>query len=162
MQYHQRRPEKAITDHDQLLNVLREGNVVTLAMCRNDEPYLVTVNYALDEAGTAIYFHCAGQGKKFDYLSANPKVWGQVFIDGGYLEGECDHSFRTVQFAAEATFVQDESAKREALALLIRHFERNPDPVIDRLLGHPEAIAKVAIVRLNLLHITGKESHMSK
>ncbi|HBG43914.1 MAG TPA: flavin-nucleotide-binding protein, partial [Firmicutes bacterium] len=42
MQYHQRRPEKAITDRDQLLMDLREGNVVTLAMCRNDEPYLVT------------------------------------------------------------------------------------------------------------------------
>ncbi len=162
MQYHQRRPEKAITDRDQLLTVLREGNVVTLAMCRNDEPYLVTVNYALNEAGTAIYFHCAGQGKKFDYLSANPKVWGQVFIDGGYLEGECDHRFRTVQFAAEAAFVKEESAKREALTLMIRHFEPNPEPVIKRFLGSPEAVSDVAVVRLDLLQITGKESHMSK
>ena len=162
MNYHQRRPERAITDRDQILKVLHTGNVVTLAMCRNNEPYLVTVNYALDEAGTALFFHCAKQGKKFDYLFANPRVWGQVFNDGGYLEGECDHRYRTVQFAAEAIFVQEESAKRAALALMIRHFEPNPEPVIERFLGNPEAVSNVAVVRLNLLQITGKESHMTK
>ena len=48
MKYHQRRPEKTITDREQLLKVLREGNVVTLAMCHNNEPF-VTVNYAFEK-----------------------------------------------------------------------------------------------------------------
>jgi len=161
MKYHQRRPEKTITDREQLLKVLREGNVVTLAMCHNNEPYLVTVNYAFDEAESAIYFHCAQQGKKFDYLSANPRVWGQVFIDGGYMEGECNHRFIAVQFAAKAAFVEEESAKHAALTLLINHFESNPEPVLKRFLGNPAALAGVSIVRLELQHITGKVSHMT-
>lgn len=160
MQYHQRHPEKAVTDREKLFEVLREGNVVTLAMCRGDEPYLVTVNYVFDEREPAVYFHCAGQGKKFDYLTANARVWGQVFIDGGYIDGECDHRYRTVQFAADASFVADESAKRTALDLLIRRLESDPEPVLKRLLGRPEPLPAVTIVKLSLTHITGKENRM--
>lgn len=160
MQYHQRHPEKAVVDREQLLKTLREGNVVTLALCRDNEPYLVTVNYAFDESASAIYFHCAGHGKKHDYLGMNPRVWGQVFVDGGYIDGDCDHRYRTVQFAAEAAFVTDESAKREALTLLIRHLESDPEPVIKRLLGRPESVAAVTVVKLSLTHITGKENRM--
>lgn len=162
MHYHQRHPEKAITEREQLSEVLREGNVVTLALCRGEEPYLVTVNYVFHERESAIYFHCAGQGKKVDYLTANPRVWGQVFIDKGYMDGDCDHRYRTVQFAAVASIVSDESAKREALSLLIRHLESDPEPVLKRLLGRPEPVAAVTIVKLSLIHITGKENQMEQ
>lgn len=159
MHYHQRHPEKAITDREKLFQVLRDGNVVTLAMSWGDEPYLVSVNYVFDDRGQAVYFHCGGKGKKTDYLTANPRVWGQVFVDKGYIHGECDHRYRTVQFAADASFVADESAKRAALTLLIRHLESDPEPVIKRLLGRPEPLA-VTVVKLSLTHITGKENRM--
>lgn len=160
MHYHQRHPEKAITDQEQLFRALREEKVVTLAMCRENEPYLVTVNHVFDEGERAIYFHCAGQGRKFDYLSSNPKVWGQVFIDRGYIDNECDHRYRTVQFAADASFVTDDTAKRAALTLLIRHLESNPEPVLQQLFGRAEAMAAVTVVKLSLTHVTGKENQM--
>ena len=65
------------------------------------------------------------------------------------MEGECNHRFITVQFAAKAAFVEEESAKHAALTLLINHFESNPEPVLKRFLGNPAALAGVSIVAWN-------------
>ena len=50
-------------------------------------------------------------------LRANPRVWGQVIEDRGYLPGQCAHAYRSVMFEARAEFVTDLQEKRRALAL---------------------------------------------
>ncbi len=96
--YHLRRSEKEITDPDQILAIIRGQKYMTLAKCKDNVLYLVTVNYGYDEARNCFYFHCARKVKKQDYLAANPMVWGQIVEDAGYQDGKCDHAFRTVQF----------------------------------------------------------------
>ena len=71
-----RRKEKTIEDAAELRAILREAKHVTLAMCRDGEPYLVTVNHGFDPERRCLYFHCAREGKKVDILRANPRVWG--------------------------------------------------------------------------------------
>ena len=69
--YHLRRSEKAIEDPDEIRAVIDEGEHMTLAMARGDEPYLATVNYAFDPAESCFYIHCATEGKKLEFLAAN-------------------------------------------------------------------------------------------
>ena len=57
----------AITD---LLNRAPVGRVATVST--DGTPYVVPVNFAFE--GDRIYFHCALEGMKLDYISANPKV----------------------------------------------------------------------------------------
>ena len=59
-EYHLRRSEKEITDPAEILDVIAAGKHMTLAMCRESEPYLATVNYGYDSDEEAFYFHCAG------------------------------------------------------------------------------------------------------
>ena len=55
--------------------VLRDATYATLAMTDSDgAPYCVPVNHVADEAGNAVYFHCAGAGRKWDILTKEPPV----------------------------------------------------------------------------------------
>ncbi|MFO7652146.1 MAG: pyridoxamine 5'-phosphate oxidase family protein, partial [bacterium] len=146
--YHTRHPEKAISDRAEIIAVARAARFVTLALCRGDEPYLVTVNHALDETGESLYFHCAVEGRKLDSIRANPRVWGQALDDRGYLAGQCDHAYRSVQFAGRAELVEDEADKHRALELLINRHEPDPAPVKARLLGRD--LSKVGVVRVRI------------
>ncbi len=50
------------------------------------DKYLASVSYGFDAAEDCFYFHCAPEGKKIDFLRANPLVWGQVLADDGRLD----------------------------------------------------------------------------
>jgi nitroimidazol reductase NimA-like FMN-containing flavoprotein (pyridoxamine 5'-phosphate oxidase superfamily) len=152
--YHTRHPEKAIIDRAEILALARGARFVTLALCRGGEPYITAVNHVLDEAGAALWFHCAPEGRKLDFIRANPQVWGQALEDRGYVEGECEHAYRSAHFAGRAELVEDAGEKRHALEMLIDRHEPDPGPVKARLLQRD--LAKVGIVRVNITDWFGK------
>ena len=155
--YHQRRPKKTITDEREMIEIITGQKVMTLAMARGDEPYLVTVNYGFDEVQRCCYFHCSRVGKKADFLRANPVVWGQVTEDRGYIAGACDHAFRTVQFRGRVEFLEGDEEKRRALAVMVEHLEPDPEPVKQRLIT-PESLERVAVGRVQIEEMTAKRN----
>jgi nitroimidazol reductase NimA-like FMN-containing flavoprotein (pyridoxamine 5'-phosphate oxidase superfamily) len=159
--YHQRRPEKTISDETEMLDVIAEQGIMTLAMSKDNEPYLVTVNYGFDEAGRCFYFHCGKVGKKIDYLKANPVVWGQVLEDNGYIDGECNHAFRSVHFRGRVTFLESDADRRHAISLMIDHLESNPETVKQRF-AKPDALDDAVLVRVQVEEMTAKENPAPK
>jgi nitroimidazol reductase NimA-like FMN-containing flavoprotein (pyridoxamine 5'-phosphate oxidase superfamily) len=152
-----RRKEKEITDKAEMKAVLAAAKYVTVAMCRGDEPYLVTLSHGYDQKRNAIYFHCAREGKKIDILAANNRVWGQAIVDRGYVDGHCDHLFTSVQFRGRVSFIEEAEEKRHALATMIRQLESDPG----RVIGHQvndASVAKVHIGRIDLDFLSGKRS----
>jgi len=154
-EYHFHHPEKMFSGRAELLEVIATQRLMTLAMAAEGQPYLITVNYGFDPRQDCFYFHCAPEGKKIAYLQANPNVWGQVIEDHGYLIGKCDHVYRSVHFAGRVTFLQSEEEKGEALTLMIRQLEPDPEPVIERLIKRAR-LAKTSVGRVQVLHMTGK------
>jgi len=152
--------KRSMDDRGEMLEIVAGQKFMTLAMCRDREPYLVSVNYAFDQAAGCFYFHCAKQGKKIDYLEANPVVWGQVLEDRGYLPGQCDHDYRTVHFKGEAEFVQDPEEKKRALEMMIEKLESDPAPVKEAHITE-SCLAKVCIVKIRVLGMSGKRRRTS-
>lgn len=161
VRYHLRRSEKAVTDRAVILAAMRRAKHATLALVDGREPYLVTISHALDEDGTSLYFHCAGEGRKLACIQSNPRVYGQVLEDSGYLEGECDHAFLTVQFWGEATVVCDPDQKLRALELLVDSLEPDPAPVKLRLMRDLN-LAAFAVVRVDIDGWSAKQSPLRK
>ncbi len=155
--YHLRRHDKALDDPVELDAVLARTRWVTLAMCRGNEPYLVVVNHGYDPARRRLYFHCAEDGRKMEILRVNPRVWGIAVEDLGYLDGECDHAFRSVMFGGLVTFLESEAEKREALEVMIRQLESEPGSVMARTLT-PARLASVTVGRVDLEVMTGKQA----
>ena len=76
--YHPRRRRNEIIDDEQKRTLVRRGNHITIAMSKDDTPYIVTMSYGWDEAGNCLYFHCANKGDKLDYVLANPRVCATI------------------------------------------------------------------------------------
>jgi len=153
--YHPRRRDKNMEDPEDLLSVIRSGKHVTLAMCRDGKPYLATMNYAFDEAARCFYLHCSRKGKKIDYLRANPVVWGQILEDLEYLDGKCDHAYRTVQFLGRVEFVEDPEQRCRALSLMIDQLESDPEPMKKKHVRESDTKG-VGILRIRVEAVTGK------
>src|SRR5512140_1680868 len=110
--YHMRRADKEIKDKAKLAKILNETNYVTLALANGNEPYIVALSHSYDEKAGCVYFHSSSDGKKLDYMRANPIVWGQALIDHGYYEGQCSHLYVSAVFRGRVEFVESEEEKK--------------------------------------------------
>ncbi|MHA1557722.1 MAG: pyridoxamine 5'-phosphate oxidase family protein [Candidatus Heimdallarchaeota archaeon] len=152
-----RRKEKAITDINEMKKIITKVEHVTFALCKDNEPYLVTVSHGYDPDKNCIYFHCATEGKKIDILKENNVVWGQALIDKGYIQGSCDHLFASVQFRGTVTFVDDFEEKKEALLNMVHKLDNNPEEVAAKQLTE-KSISRVLIGRIDINYLSGKEA----
>ena len=152
-----RRKEKAIESTDEMKKIIQLAEHITIAMCKNNEPYLVTLSHGYDPDKNCIYFHCAREGKKIDILNANNVVWGQALIDKGYVQGKCDHLYATTQFVGTVSFIDSFDEKKEALLNMIKKLEENPDEVAKKQLTE-KSVSRVTIGRIDIEAMSGKEA----
>jgi len=160
MSFHMRRVDKEITNIEKMKGILESAKFVTIAMCMDNSPYLVTLSHGYDRKRNCIYFHCAKEGKKIEFLKVNNKVWGQALNDLGYLSGKCNHLFETVQFSGKVTFLETLEAKREAVQCMIKHLEKSPEQAIARI--KDERLADTMFGRIDIELMTGKQPETPK
>jgi nitroimidazol reductase NimA-like FMN-containing flavoprotein (pyridoxamine 5'-phosphate oxidase superfamily) len=61
-----------------LERILKETNYVTLALAKDNEPYIVAISHSYDEEVGCLYFHCAPEGKKLYFMRANQSRGGKL------------------------------------------------------------------------------------
>jgi len=146
-----------MSERSELLAVIGRQRHMTIAMAKNNNPYLATVNYAFDKSSNCFYFHCASTGKKVDYLKSNSIVWGQILEDLGYMDGDCDHAYRTVQFRGVSKLILRRAEKRKALNLMIEKLEKNPAAAKKKFIKE-SSLSKVLTVRIDVTEMAGKSN----
>lgn len=156
-----RRKEKAIQNPAELQAIILEAKYITIAMCHNNEPYLVTLIHGFDAEKNCLYFHCAGAGKKVEILKENAVVWGQALMDKGYIQGKCDHLYATAQFRGKVTFLDNHEEKKEALINMIHRLENDPQTVVDNQITS-ESVDRVTIGRIDIDFMSGKKADKVK
>ncbi len=158
--YHVRRVDRALTDPVELDSILTRGRFVTVAMCQDGEPYLVTLSYGYDQTRNALYFHTATAGRKNDALAADPRVCATIILDGGYVAGECKHRYESVVLTGRMALVDDADEARHGMRILLDHLEDEPDDVWERQALDSEATwRRLRVARLDIDEITGKAGH---
>jgi nitroimidazol reductase NimA-like FMN-containing flavoprotein (pyridoxamine 5'-phosphate oxidase superfamily) len=154
MSFHVRRKDREITDQNVMRNVLKSTKYVTVALCMNDEPYLVSLSHGYDEAKSCLYFHCAPEGKKLVYAKANNKVWGQAVQDYGVTD-ECDYAYTSVHFSGKLFVITDLGEKQHAMEILVRQLSANPEAKLAKI--KPEKLAATTMGRIDITYMTGKQ-----
>jgi len=152
-----RRKEKAIESKEEMIAILETSKYITITMCQNDEPYLVTLSHGYDRKMNCIFFHCAREGKKVDILTENSSIWGQAIIDHGYADGACDHLYATTQFKGKVSFIEDAKEKEYALRVMIESLEPNPEHVAKEQITK-KSVQRVHIGRIDIDYMSGKKS----
>ena len=79
-------------------------------------PYVVTMNYGYDRGGRALYFHCAKEGLKTDFVRENPNVCATVIEDLGYQHGSASIIFARPSCAGESSLPTKLKNKRRWIA----------------------------------------------
>jgi len=151
-----RRKDKEITDVEVLKKILKSAKYMTVAMSKENQPYLVSLSYGYDEAHNCLYFHCATEGKKLNYLKANNTIWGQALLDYGYVQSECDHHYASVHFKGKVTFLSEPNEKIHAVQIMMRQLDKNPEQLIAKL--NVEKLKNTLIGRIDIEIMTGKKS----
>jgi nitroimidazol reductase NimA-like FMN-containing flavoprotein (pyridoxamine 5'-phosphate oxidase superfamily) len=159
MPFHIRRKDREITDPQTLKKVLKTTKYVTIALCMDNEPYLVSLSHGYDETRNCIYFHCANEGKKLVYIRANNNVWGQAVQDYGVTD-ECDCAYASVHFKGTVTLIDDLNEKRHAIDVMVRHLSENPEKKIAQI--KMEKLAKTTMGRIDISYMTGKKHQNPK
>lgn len=138
---------------DENEKILREGKVAVVALAAdNDYPYAVPLNYVY--ANGFIYIHCAKQGHKIDVLRQNPKCSVCIIEKDEIVPEKFTTYYRSVIAFGYAKFVNDTTEKREALERLAAKYSPGLDPTREI----EKSIKAVAIIKLELEKITGKQS----
>jgi nitroimidazol reductase NimA-like FMN-containing flavoprotein (pyridoxamine 5'-phosphate oxidase superfamily) len=156
MSYHVRRKDLEITDKPTLTKVMKAAKYMTIAMCKDNQPYLVSLSQGYDEERNCLYFHCFPEGKKIEYLKSNNLVWGQAIIDKSYVYGECDHHYASVHFSGKVTLLESLEEKRQAVICMMKHLEKDPEPLISKL--NLEKLSRTTIGRIDIEIMTGVKS----
>jgi len=155
--YHPKRVRNEIIDTTQIENLIKQGDHITLALCVDSIPYIVTMSYGYDSNKEYIYFHCANKGDKLDYIMKNSNVIGTIIKDNGYLRTKCDHDYESLIIRGEIFIVESLEEKKHGLQVLLNHLEEDPKPIFERNIVNDESYKKVTILRLEIESIIGKK-----
>lgn len=156
--YHPRRVRNEILDGTEIRNILTSGNHITLSLCHEDTPYIVTMSYGYDIERKCLYFHCANRGEKLDYIKANGKVCATIIKDNGYLKSKCDHDYASLIIRGKIYIVEELEEKKHGLQILLNHLENDPVPIFERNIADDSSYGKVTLLRLDVESIIGKKN----
>jgi nitroimidazol reductase NimA-like FMN-containing flavoprotein (pyridoxamine 5'-phosphate oxidase superfamily) len=154
--YHVRRKEKEIKIREELIDIMKGGKFAIISMSKENEPYIVTLSYGYDDSKNSLYFHCAKEGQKIDFIKANPYVCGTVIEDNGY-EDRCGQTYRSIVFRGKMNIVEELEEKKFGFEVLLNQLENDPIATKNKFLTKDETYENSGMLRLDITEITGKQ-----
>lgn len=150
-----RRKERAITDKQTIESILKEAHICRIAMCDEDLPYIVPMNFGYKDA--CIYLHSAKEGRKIDILKRNPHICFEVESKVEIKTGEkaCNWGMKYISVigSGKVIFVYEEQEKLEALNILMEKYAGTT-----AFEYREESLSKVQILKIKIEEMTGKKA----
>jgi nitroimidazol reductase NimA-like FMN-containing flavoprotein (pyridoxamine 5'-phosphate oxidase superfamily) len=146
-----RRQDRALTENE-AVKILDKGEYGILSMCTtNNTGYGVPLNYVSDDS--KIYFHCAIEGSKLNYLRANNKVTFCVVGNTKLLPSEFGTLYESAIVSGAITEVEGEEKRRA----LIKINEKYSGEFIEEGYAYIDKYYdRVKILKLTIDSVTGK------
>jgi nitroimidazol reductase NimA-like FMN-containing flavoprotein (pyridoxamine 5'-phosphate oxidase superfamily) len=149
-----RRSDREITDREAIEDIILRSNVCKLAMCDNDQPYIVPLCFGFKK--NTLYFHSAPKGKKIEILKKNPNVCFEFEILTQVIKSSSackwGMKYRSVIGFGQAVFVTDRDQKRDAFDTIMNQYAEGS-------FEYEEAPLKSStIIKVEIESMTGKHS----
>ena len=154
-----RRQDRQITNLADILAILNRCEVLRLALCANNQPYIVPMNFAyqLIDDKVVIYLHCASFGTKVDIMRKNNSVCFEAdcFYQALKDQVACNWSaeYESVIGQGVISELQDEPQKTHALNTLMKRHGYPGTPHYD-----PQQLAAVTVLKITVNSITAKRN----
>ena len=120
-----RRTAQEIKNQELIERVIANALVCRIALSKDNQPYVVPVNFGYD--GTHLYFHTAPEGQKLAYIAANPRVCFEFEDQVKMLPHATDASQWSVSYYSVIGFgrveeLLDRAKKIDALTKIMAHY----------------------------------------
>lgn len=149
-----RRNEKEIKDIREIEKIINKAIVCRIALCDNDKPYIVPVNFGYRDG--CLYIHSAKEGKKIDILKKNNNISFEIDTDVEFVRAEepcdCTMKYLSVIGSGKAYIVKDLEEKRKALNILVEHYLGSSHEF------SYDQLDMVTIIKVEIESMTGKKS----
>ena len=146
-----RRQDRKLPEEESI-EILKNGEYGVLSMCTPDyEGYGIPLNYAF--MGNVIYFHCAIEGSKLDFLKNNNKVSFCVVGNTVVQPSEFGTIYESAIAFGTVSFIDGEE-KREGLRRLVEKYSGNYINEGEENIN--KSYSKVQVIKLSIDFITGK------
>lgn len=152
-----RRQDRQINDENEISEILSQGKFAVVSMCRDNEPYIVTLSYGYDKAQNAMYFHSALEGLKMEFITYNPNVCATIIEDRGYKMDKCSHRYRSLVINGKVSIVENLDDKKHGMEVLLDHLETTPSITKERALKSDNVYQNVAILKMDITNVVGKK-----
>lgn len=144
-----------IENRKEIDELIRACKTCFLAMSENDEPYVLPMNFALEE--DCVILHSAPEGRMWETIKANQKVcinwtlgedlaWQDVKVGCSYRVKS-----KSVIVEGEVEFIEDFDEKYRCMKLLMAQYSDR-----EFKFGKP-AVVNVGIFKVRIDKITAKE-----
>lgn len=148
------RKDRGIEDLKKIEEILLKSRVLRLALCNNNHPYVVPMNFGYKE--NHIYIHSSKKGMKIDMLKKNNNVAFEVDTNHELLISDkaCGYSmkYESVIGFGKAFLIENNEEKKEALDIIMSHYAKgNFDYSLDE-------INRISIIRIDIDSMSGKKS----
>jgi len=144
-----------IEDREEINKIIRTCKTCFLAMTVSDQPYVLPMNFALED--NCVILHSAPEGRMWETLKSNPKVcinW-TVGEDLAWQDVRVGCSYRvkskSVLVEGEVEFIEDFDEKYRCLGVLMAQYSDR-----EFKFGTP-AVKNVGILKVHIKNITAKE-----
>jgi nitroimidazol reductase NimA-like FMN-containing flavoprotein (pyridoxamine 5'-phosphate oxidase superfamily) len=155
--WHIRRIEREIKDENELRSILKNGRYATIGLSKEDEPYVVTLSYGYDPSENALFFHCAKEGQKMDFLRSNPRVCATIIEDDGFDSGSCDHAYRSVVLRGTMHIINDRIEIDRGIRLMIEQQDKkNAAHFYEKLKPGNKSYDNLQLLKMTVDSMTGK------
>ncbi len=153
-----------IKDKNIIQNILDEAEYGTLAICMNNKPYSLPINYV--QINYEIYFHGSKKGKKLEIIKENCNASFSVVEDYSLLPSyfstedgsACPASqlFKSVIIDGKIKLVEDYNEKASALEFLMKKLQKEGAYIPLNHTMYKKAINATALFKLVPEDVTGK------
>jgi len=150
-----RRKDKEIVDEKIIKEILSTNTILRLALCENNVPYVVPLNYGY--SNDVLYFHSAKNGKKLDIINENNNVSFEISdsIEVLFSEMACDFGtkYRSVIGYGKVQIVNSYDEKIEALDIIMKQHTPSKEWEYSE-----SQVDSIAVIKIIINKITGKSS----
>ena len=154
-----RRDDRAIKDMDVIKDIISKCQVVRVAMCQDNTPYVVPLNYGYEFNSNELilYCHCANEGKKLDILDKNPNVFIEIDSDHNLIDADtpCTHGFEyfSIMSSGQVEFVHNLYDKIHGLnKIMERYTSKDNNDFKDKILN------KIRLMKITCNNLSAKRS----
>lgn len=150
-----RRKDREITNQDEMIDIIKRCETVTLGLNDDIYPYLVPLNFGLsiEDGIIYLYFHSANSGTKLDLIHRNPYASFSM---------SCNHEFILYEERMSCTMgyesiigqgiieILDEQDKLKGLKIIMNQYHEIDFPFNEKV------VPATTVYRLKVEHMTGK------